>query len=85
MFNLMWQEENNRLIRSFRFRDFKAAFAFMTEVALVAEKMDHHPRWTNVYNQVDFELFTFDAGNTVTARDHLLAQAIDALAQKYLP
>lgn len=80
----MWQEENNRLLRSFRFKDFKEAFAFMTQVALAAEKMDHHPRWTNTYNQVDFELFTFDAGNTVTARDHRLAQAIDAIAQKYL-
>jgi 4a-hydroxytetrahydrobiopterin dehydratase len=81
----MWQEENNRLTRSFRFKDFKAAFAFMTEVALTAEKMDHHPRWTNMYNQVDFELFTFDAGNTVTARDHRLANAIDVIAHKYLP
>jgi 4a-hydroxytetrahydrobiopterin dehydratase len=80
----MWQEENNRLVKTFKFKDFKAAFAFMTEVALAAEKMDHHPRWTNVYNQVDFELFTFDAGNTVTARDHRLANAIDAMALKYL-
>jgi 4a-hydroxytetrahydrobiopterin dehydratase len=80
----MWQEENNRLVKTFKFKDFKAAFAFMTEVALAAEKMDHHPRWTNVYNQVDFELFTFDAGNTVTARDHRLANAIDAIAGKYL-
>jgi 4a-hydroxytetrahydrobiopterin dehydratase len=79
----MWQQENNRLIRSFRFRDFQEAFSFMTQVALAAEKMDHHPRWTNMYNQVDFELFTFDAGNTVTARDHRLAQAIDAIALKY--
>ena len=81
----MWQEENKRLIRSFRFKDFRQAFAFMTEVALTAEKMDHHPRWTNMYNQVDFELFTFDAGNTVTSRDHRLAQAIDAIALKYQP
>ena len=81
----MWQEENNRLIKTFRFKDFKEAFAFMTQVALAAEKMDHHPRWTNMYNQVDFELFTFDAGNTVTSRDHRLASIIDAIADKYLP
>jgi 4a-hydroxytetrahydrobiopterin dehydratase len=81
----MWQEENNRLVKSFRFKDFKEAFAFMTEVALAAEKMDHHPRWTNVYNQVEMELFTFDAGNVVTARDHRLADAIDSIARKYLP
>lgn len=81
----MWQEENNRLTRSFTFKDFKEAFAFMTQVALAAEKMDHHPRWTNEYNRVDFELFTFDAGNTVTSRDHRLASTIDAIAHTYLP
>jgi 4a-hydroxytetrahydrobiopterin dehydratase len=81
----MWLEKNNRLTRSFQFRDFKEAFAFMTQVALVAEQMNHHPQWTNTYNRVDFELFTFDAGNTVTARDHRLAAAIDAIAGRYLP
>jgi 4a-hydroxytetrahydrobiopterin dehydratase len=48
----MWQEENNQLTRTFVFRDFSEAFAFMTRVALIAEKMDHHPEWTNTYNKV---------------------------------
>ena len=79
----MWQEEDNKLKRSFRFKNFKEAFAFMTEVAGVAEKMDHHPWWANVYNQVDMALYTHDAGNTVTKRDHRLADAIDEIAAKY--
>ena len=61
------------------FKDFKEAFGFMTKVALVAEKMDHHPSWTNVYNKVDFELSTHDAGDKVTEKDHKLAKAIDTL------
>ncbi|MGV3503166.1 MAG: 4a-hydroxytetrahydrobiopterin dehydratase [Adhaeribacter sp.] len=85
MANEMWLEENNRLRRSFQFRDFKEAFAFMTQVALTAEQMNHHPQWTNTYNRVEMELFTFDAGNTVTVRDHRLAAAIDAIAGRYLP
>ncbi|MCH8330045.1 MAG: 4a-hydroxytetrahydrobiopterin dehydratase, partial [Bacteroidetes bacterium] len=48
----MWNEENNTLSRTFEFKDFKEAFGFMTNVALAAEKMDHHPNWSNVYNQV---------------------------------
>jgi 4a-hydroxytetrahydrobiopterin dehydratase len=59
------------------------AFAFITEVAAVAEKIDHHPWWANMYNKVDFELYTFDAGNTVTHRDHTLAAAIDEIAANY--
>ncbi|KAA5546538.1 4a-hydroxytetrahydrobiopterin dehydratase [Adhaeribacter rhizoryzae] len=79
----MWQEEDNKLKRSFTFRNFKEAFAFMTEVAEVAEKIDHHPWWANVYNKVDIELYTHDAGNTVTIRDHRLAESIDQIAAKY--
>ncbi len=75
----MWQEKDHQLYRAFRFADFKDAFAFMTKVALVAEKMDHHPTWTNTYNQVDIHLSTHSAGNVVTAKDHALAQAIDKL------
>ena len=74
-----WKIEKNRLKKSFTFKDFKEAFGFMTKVALVAEKMDHHPTWTNVYNKVDFELSTHDAGDTVTEKDHKLAKAIDKL------
>lgn len=75
----MWVEENNRLTRTFRFKDFTEAFAFMTKVALIAEKMDHHPYWTNVYNTVTIELSTHDAGNIVTEKDHTLATAINQL------
>jgi 4a-hydroxytetrahydrobiopterin dehydratase len=75
----MWKEENNRLVRTFKFRDFKEAFGFMTQVALVAEKMDHHPNWSNVYNSVTIELTTHDAGNKVTEKDRKLAKEIDQL------
>lgn len=75
----MWKEESNRLKKSFKFKDFNQAFAFMTRVALVAEKMDHHPYWINVYNQVTIELSTHDAGNIVTEKDHKFAEAIDKL------
>lgn len=77
-----WKEENNRLIKSFQFKDFTEAFGFMTKVAIVAEKMNHHPFWTNVYNTVNFELSTHDAGDIVTEKDHALAKAIDKLAMK---
>ncbi len=75
-----WKNENNRLKKSFTFKDFREAFGFMTRVALTAEKMDHHPFWTNVYNKVEIELSTHDAGDTVTEKDHKLARAIDQLA-----
>lgn len=75
----MWEEKKNQLYRSFEFKDFKEAFAFMTKVALVAEKMDHHPNWTNVYNKVEIYLSTHDAGDVITDKDHKLAKAIDGL------
>jgi len=72
-----WTNENNRLKKTFKFKDFTNAFAFMTKVAIIAEKMNHHPTWTNTWNTVDFELSTHDAGDIVTDRDRRLAQAID--------
>ena len=75
----MWQEENNSLYRKYQFKDFSEAFAFMTRVALAAEKMDHHPKWTNVWNTVELWLSTHDAGNTVTEKDRALAKKIDGL------
>jgi 4a-hydroxytetrahydrobiopterin dehydratase len=75
----MWKEEKNKLKNTYIFKDFTEAFAFMTKVALTAEKMNHHPEWTNVYNKVSFELSTHDAGDIVTEKDHLLAKAIDNL------
>ncbi|MGV3560746.1 4a-hydroxytetrahydrobiopterin dehydratase [Larkinella arboricola] len=80
----MWQEENNQLTRTFEFRDFSEAFAFMTRVAFVAEKMNHHPTWTNTYNKVWFQLSTHDAGNTVTEKDWKLAEAISSILNERL-
>ncbi len=77
--NDMWKEENNALKRTFVFKDFSQAFAFMSRVALLAEKHNHHPFWTNVYNRVSIELSTHDAGNVVTEKDRLLAAEIDKL------
>ncbi|GAB3883093.1 4a-hydroxytetrahydrobiopterin dehydratase [Spirosoma agri] len=76
----MWTEQDNQLTRDFTFTDFSEAFAFMTRVALIAEKMDHHPWWSNVYNKVTIKLATHDAGNTVTEKDRKLAAAIDKLS-----
>ncbi|MDF2190945.1 4a-hydroxytetrahydrobiopterin dehydratase [Paraflavitalea sp. CAU 1676] len=75
----MWQEENNKLYRKFQFKDFSEAFAFMTRVAIEAEKMNHHPLWTNVYNTVEIWLSTHDAGDVVTDKDRKLSGKIDAL------
>jgi 4a-hydroxytetrahydrobiopterin dehydratase len=77
----MWQEIDNKLYRKFQFGNFSEAFGFMTRVAIEAEKMDHHPYWTNVWNTVEIWLSTHDAGNVVTAKDHELARRIDALLQ----
>ena len=76
-----WREVEGReaIGRSYQFRDFGEAFGFMTRVALVAEKADHHPEWRNVYRTVDVVLTTHDAGG-VTERDIRLAQAMDAIA-----
>ncbi|BDS13876.1 4a-hydroxytetrahydrobiopterin dehydratase [Aureispira anguillae] len=79
----MFIEENNRLKASFEFDDFVTAFSFMTAVAFWAEKQNHHPNWSNVYNKVQIELTTHDAGNTITEKDHLLAQKIMYLYEKY--
>ena len=76
---MSWKEENNALKKTFEFENFIEAFGFMSQVAIIAEKMNHHPNWSNVYNKVNFELNTHDAGDTVTEKDHKLAEAIDAL------
>lgn len=78
----MWQEVNNALVKKFVFDDFSEAFAFMTRVALEAEKMNHHPTWTNTYNTVEIQLTSHDAGNTVTAKDQLLSKKIDLMLEK---
>jgi 4a-hydroxytetrahydrobiopterin dehydratase len=75
----MWQERNNALYRQFTFKDFSEAFAFMTRVALLAESMNHHPNWNNVWNKVEISLSTHDAGDIITDKDRKLAKAIDEL------
>ena len=73
-----YDEGRDAIMRSFTFADFTEAFAFMTRVALIAEKSDHHPEWSNVWNRVDITLTTHDAGG-LSARDVAMAAAIDAL------
>ena len=73
----MWQEENNKLYKKFEFTDFSEAFAFMTRVALAAEKMDHHPKWTNEYNKLEIWLSSHDAGDIVTDKDKKFSEIID--------
>ena len=75
----MWEETNNKLSRTFQFKDFSQAFAFMTRVAMVAEKMNHHPEWSNVWNRVSISLSTHDAGDIVTEKDRKLAGEIDRI------
>jgi len=79
MASTQWEEKDNTLYRKFEFKDFSEAFAFMARVALAAEKMDHHPNWTNVYNKVEISLNTHDAGDVVTDKDRELAKKIDGL------
>jgi len=75
----MWKETNNKLYKKFSFKDFKEAFAFMTHVALIAEKMDHHPEWKNTYNELEIWLNTHSEGDIVTEKDHKLAKEIDKI------
>ncbi len=78
-----WKMDKNAMIRNFKFKDFKEAFAFMTEVAMHAESHNHHPDWSNVYNKVRIKLSTHDAGDIVTEKDRNLAREIDAIFLKY--
>jgi 4a-hydroxytetrahydrobiopterin dehydratase len=75
-----WDERDGRLHREFLFGDFTEAFAFMTRVAFVAERLGHHPDWSNTYNRVVISLTTHDDGNVVTENDRKFAAAIDELA-----
>jgi 4a-hydroxytetrahydrobiopterin dehydratase len=75
----MWEEKDNKLYKKVQFKNFSEAFAFMTRVALEAEKMDHHPLWTNVYNTVEIWLSTHSAGDIVTDKDRKLSNKIDLL------
>lgn len=75
----MWEEKNDELYKKFTFSDFSEAFGFMARVALAAEKMNHHPRWTNTYDTVEIWLSTHDAGDKITIKDHQLSEKIDAV------
>ena len=80
----MWKQVKDALVAELVFKNFVDAFAFMTDVAAIAEKHDHHPEWSNVYNRVTIRLTTHDAGNQVTDKDRKLADAIEALASASL-
>ncbi len=74
-----WKEHDDKLVRKFEFADFSEAFGFMTRVALEAEKMQHHPDWSNVYNKLEIKLSSHDAGDKVTDKDRKLAKKINGL------
>lgn len=74
-----WETLENQLYKRIMFKNFSEAFAFITRVALLAEQHNHHPKWTNSWNEVEIWLSTHEAGNTITAKDQKLATAIDAL------
>ena len=80
----MWKQVKDALVAELVFKNFVDAFAFITDVAALAEKHDHHPEWSNVYNRVTIRLTTHDAGNQVTDKDRKLAEAIEALASASL-
>jgi len=77
----MWKEQDNQLKKTFEFKNFIEAFGFMTRAAIIIEKHNHHPDWSNVYNRVEISLCTHDAGNKVTEKDHKLAKALDDLVE----
>lgn len=81
---MSWEKETlvpgkSRLSRTYKFKNFIEAWGFMSQVAMLAEKHNHHPNWSNVYNQVTIHLNTHDAGDVVTDKDLKLAEAIDTL------
>lgn len=80
---MQWTEENNALNAEFVFEDFSQAWAFMTEVAILAERKNHHPEWKNVWNRVTIRLSTHDAGDIVTDKDHKLAAGISKIYDRY--
>ena len=78
----MWQEKDNKLSKTFKFKDFSEAFAFMTRVAIEAERMNHHPNWSNVYNKVSIALNT-NSAKGITQMDFDLAKKIDIAYKNY--
>lgn len=80
----MWKEENNTLERTYTFKTFVAAIAFMVNAAMYIDQMDHHPEWTNVYNKVSVKLQTHSAGNTITEKDRELAKVLDKVYEEVM-
>ena len=78
-----WIEKNNKLTAEFVFEDFSQTWAFMTEVAILAERKNHHPEWTNVWNRVTINLSTHDAGGVITEKDTKLADGISKIYERY--
>ncbi len=83
--NSNWSTIHNTLYRKFIFPDFSSAFAFMTRVAILSEKQNHHPTWKNTWNTVEIWLSTHEAGNTITEKDLILSASIDDLISTPLP
>jgi 4a-hydroxytetrahydrobiopterin dehydratase len=79
-----WTENDNKLTKEFVFDDFGQAWAFMTEVAMLAERKNHHPEWTNVWNRVMVSLTSHDEGNVITEKDRKMAEGIDRIFERYL-
>jgi 4a-hydroxytetrahydrobiopterin dehydratase len=79
-----WIENDNKLTKEFVFDDFGQAWAFMTEVAMLAERKNHHPEWTNVWNRVMVSLTSHDEGNVITEKDRKMAEGIDRIFERYL-
>lgn len=80
---MTWTEQNDKLTAEFTFEDFSQTWAFMTEVAMLAERKNHHPEWTNVWNKVNIFLSTHDAGGVVTEKDRKLADGISKIYERY--
>ena len=78
-----WSVVDNQLTAEFKFADFKTAFSFITKIAIESEVMNHHPEWSNAYNNVSFAFCTHDAGNVITDLDTKMAEIISRTAQEY--
>ena len=74
-----WKEENHKLTKTFIFKSFADAIAWMIKASFAIEKLDHHPEWSNIYNKVHVTLTTHDAGNTITEKDRKLAEILDSI------
>lgn len=83
MNTMHWTEAENKLTAEFVFEDFSQAWAFMTEVAILAERKNHHPDWTNVYNRVVISLCSHDEGEIITERDRRMADGISKIFERY--